>query len=78
MVTADRRRGFLRLVAVKSHRLHLQLRICDNVHGAVEGDTCFAVAQEFNLTHAQFNAINPNINCNKVFIGQWLYIKGTA
>ncbi|KAG6520795.1 hypothetical protein ZIOFF_017855 [Zingiber officinale] len=52
--------------------------ICDDVHGAVEGDTCFAVAQEFNLTPAQFSAINPNINCDKVFIGQWLCIKGTA
>lgn len=51
---------------------------CDAVHGAKEGDTCFAVAQEFNLTLAQFTAINPNIDCEKVFVGQWLCVMGTA
>lgn len=52
--------------------------VCNDVYGAKQGDTCFAVVQKFNLTPAQFNAINPNLDCDQVFVGQWLCIKGTT
>ncbi|KAL8102300.1 hypothetical protein AgCh_026981 [Apium graveolens] len=37
-----------------------------------EGETCFSIAQEFKLTLAEFIGFNPNLNCNKLFVGEWL------
>ncbi|KAJ6908319.1 hypothetical protein NC651_018676 [Populus alba x Populus x berolinensis] len=46
---------------------------CDEVVGTASGDTCFTIAQSFNLTAASFDAINPNLNCT----GQWLCVAGS-
>ncbi|KAH9717325.1 hypothetical protein WN944_023126 [Citrus x changshan-huyou] len=51
---------------------------CDSVYGAQEGDTCFDVSQKFSLTNEFFLAINPNIDCDAVFVGQWLCVAGSA
>ncbi|KAJ0985267.1 hypothetical protein J5N97_003623 [Dioscorea zingiberensis] len=51
---------------------------CDSVFGVQSGDTCFSVSQQFNLTSEEFNGINPNIDCLKIFVGQWLCVAGTA
>ncbi|KAF7847920.1 hypothetical protein BT93_D0563 [Corymbia citriodora subsp. variegata] len=48
---------------------------CASVYGVKSGDTCFAVAQTFNLTALSFDKINPNLNCNALFVGQWLCVK---
>ncbi|KAK2998925.1 hypothetical protein RJ639_023674 [Escallonia herrerae] len=52
--------------------------ICSKVHGAQIGDTCFSVAKAFNLTTEDFNAINPNLNCIRIFVGEWLCVNGLA
>lgn len=51
---------------------------CDTVIGVSSGDTCFGVSQFFNLTVAEFLAINPNLNCSSLFVGQWLCVEGIA
>ncbi|CAL5336645.1 hypothetical protein ACSBR1_012453 [Camellia fascicularis] len=51
---------------------------CDTVYGVEIGDTCFSVTQKFNLTTEFFTEINPNLVCDKVFVGQWLCIVGSA
>nr|CAB3478514.1 unnamed protein product [Digitaria exilis] len=45
---------------------------CSEVHAVKVGETCFSIAQAAGLTQEQFLGFNPNINCEKVFIGQWL------
>ncbi|KAL6143794.1 hypothetical protein ACLB2K_054489 [Fragaria x ananassa] len=49
---------------------------CNSVYGAEEGDTCSFVAEMFNLSLDTFLAINPNIDCDSFFVGQWLCIEG--
>jgi hypothetical protein len=51
---------------------------CDDVVGVASGDTCFTIAQSFNLTAASFDAINPNISCNALFVGQWICVAGSV
>ncbi|CAD6229593.1 unnamed protein product [Miscanthus lutarioriparius] len=46
--------------------------VCNKVHGVQERETCFAVAQATGLTLKQFLSFNPNIICQKLFIGQWV------
>ncbi|KAF9601502.1 hypothetical protein IFM89_020297 [Coptis chinensis] len=50
---------------------------CDEVVGVQSGDTCFGIIQSSNSTAATFAAINPNLNCSALFIGQWLCVSGT-
>ncbi|CAK9135026.1 unnamed protein product [Ilex paraguariensis] len=52
--------------------------VCNSVYGAQEGDTCTTVAQKFNLTLNFFLEINPNINCDSFFVGQWLCKDGSV
>ncbi|ONI18657.1 hypothetical protein PRUPE_3G230700 [Prunus persica] len=51
---------------------------CDSVYGAEEGDTCGSVIEKFNLSSDFFLSINPNINCDSFFVGQWLCTQGTV
>ncbi|KAL6845441.1 hypothetical protein ACP4OV_024936 [Aristida adscensionis] len=46
--------------------------VCTKVHGVQPGETCFAAAQAAKLTLEQFLEFNPNINCRKLFVGQWI------
>ncbi|KAL6287495.1 hypothetical protein ACE6H2_011885 [Prunus campanulata] len=52
--------------------------VCIAVYGAEDGDTCTSVSQEFNLSLDFFLSINPNINCDDFFVGQWLCTEGSA
>lgn len=54
----------------------IALQICSKLYGALEGDTCFDIIQLFNTTTEHFNALNPNIDCDKIFVGQWLCLDG--
>ncbi|KAK1415660.1 hypothetical protein QVD17_31445 [Tagetes erecta] len=54
------------------------LLVCDKIYGTQVGDTCFSIIQAFKLTTDAFNALNPNLNCDKVFVGEWLCLHGTA
>ncbi|CAI0434420.1 unnamed protein product [Linum tenue] len=51
---------------------------CDKVYGVEAGDTCSSVVEKFELNQDQFLGINPNMNCDSIFVGQWLCISGTA
>ncbi|KAG8386918.1 hypothetical protein BUALT_Bualt03G0198800 [Buddleja alternifolia] len=50
--------------------------ICEETYGAAAGDTCFSITTAFNLTTQVFSSINPNLNCDKIFIGEWLCVDG--
>ncbi|GAA0138970.1 hypothetical protein LIER_00610 [Lithospermum erythrorhizon] len=49
---------------------------CTQVHGAEVGDTCTTIPQNFGLGAESFLEINPNMNCDNIFVGQWLCISG--
>ncbi|KAB2062396.1 hypothetical protein ERO13_A10G139000v2 [Gossypium hirsutum] len=49
---------------------------CVSIYGQQEGDTCFTITQAFNLTFDFFLQINPNLNCDTIFVGQWLCVDG--
>ncbi|KAK6917461.1 LysM domain [Dillenia turbinata] len=51
---------------------------CNAVVGVKSGDTCDGIAKEFNLTTEFFNAINPNVNCDALFVAQWICVDGTV
>ncbi|KAK9056343.1 hypothetical protein SSX86_027433 [Deinandra increscens subsp. villosa] len=50
--------------------------ICSSVIGVKSGDTCFDIAQKFKLSTSFFNSINPNLNCDALFVGEWICIDG--
>ncbi|CAM0883300.1 unnamed protein product [Alopecurus aequalis] len=51
---------------------------CNKVYGFQVGDTCLDVAQGAGLTEQQFLGFNPNINCVKVFVGQWVCLDASS
>ncbi|KAG2592209.1 hypothetical protein PVAP13_5NG531700 [Panicum virgatum] len=51
---------------------------CSEVHGVQAGETCFTVAQAAGLTQDVFLGFNPNINCQSVFLGQWVCLAATS
>ncbi|KAG8385631.1 hypothetical protein BUALT_Bualt03G0065200 [Buddleja alternifolia] len=50
---------------------------CESVVGVKSDDTCFGIANTNNLTITSFQAINPNLNCTALFVGQWLCTDGS-
>ncbi|KAI9399032.1 hypothetical protein POPTR_002G038350v4 [Populus trichocarpa] len=78
--------SFILLASIVESRLVLGLSLraaastpdCVSVHGVVSGDTCSAVPQQFNLSTDDFNAINPILDCDKLFLSQWLCVEGTT
>ncbi|KAL4585508.1 hypothetical protein LXL04_010129 [Taraxacum kok-saghyz] len=52
--------------------------VCNEVVGVAAGEDCSIISQEFKLSLASFLAINPNINCESVFVGQWVCIDGST
>ncbi|KAF8011964.1 hypothetical protein BT93_I0174 [Corymbia citriodora subsp. variegata] len=50
--------------------------VCDKVVGVNSGDTCSAIAQQSQLSSEALSSINPNLNCDALFVGQWLCISG--
>ncbi|KAL8192519.1 hypothetical protein R6Q57_027704 [Mikania cordata] len=49
---------------------------CTSVVGVKSGDSCFAITQAFKLSAGFFDYINPNLNCNKLFVGEWICVDG--
>ncbi|GJY80623.1 RNA-directed DNA polymerase, eukaryota, reverse transcriptase zinc-binding domain protein [Tanacetum coccineum] len=45
---------------------------CTKVIGVKSGDTCFDITQKFKLSTRLFHGVNPNLNCNKLFVGEWI------
>ncbi|KAF8011880.1 hypothetical protein BT93_I0111 [Corymbia citriodora subsp. variegata] len=52
--------------------------VCDKVVGVNSGDTCLSIAQQSQLSSVSFSSINPNLNCDALFVGQWLCISGRS
>lgn len=50
---------------------------CRRIYAAQAGDTCESIIELFNLTDQDFNSNNPNLNCDKIFVGEWLCTNGT-
>ena len=45
---------------------------CTSFIDHTAGETCFSITQKFNLTMDEFSDFNPNLNCDKLFVGEWL------
>ncbi|CAN4103379.1 unnamed protein product [Withania somnifera] len=52
--------------------------ICSKIYGANVGDTCFRIMQRFSVTPEAFASFNPNLNCNKMFVGEWICLDGSS
>ncbi|KAF5472046.1 hypothetical protein F2P56_008794 [Juglans regia] len=52
--------------------------LCDLVHGVESGETCSGVVEKFKLNAETFTLINPNLNCDALFVGQWVCIDGAS
>ncbi|KAB2619825.1 hypothetical protein D8674_041828 [Pyrus ussuriensis x Pyrus communis] len=66
----------LMISIAESRKLGIKDVACESVYGAEEGDTCESVIQKFQLGADFFLSINPNLNCDNFFVGQWLCIEG--
>ena len=42
---------------------------CKSVYGAKGGDPYLGIVKKFSLNVDFFSAINPNLNCNTIFVG---------
>ncbi|KAL5752144.1 hypothetical protein ACOSP7_022318 [Xanthoceras sorbifolium] len=51
---------------------------CNTVVEVASGDTCYAITQQFKMTIDIFDSINPNINRDALFVGQWVCVAGIA
>ncbi|KAL6136790.1 hypothetical protein ACLB2K_062085 [Fragaria x ananassa] len=51
---------------------------CDTVYSVQPADSCTSVIEAFALDSDFFFSINPNINCNAIFVDQWLCVDGSA
>ncbi|KAE8798531.1 hypothetical protein D1007_26207 [Hordeum vulgare] len=51
---------------------------CSQVNAVQAGDTCSSIAESGGLTQDQFLGFNPNINCVKIFLGQWVCLDASA
>ncbi|KAJ0039685.1 hypothetical protein Pint_27289 [Pistacia integerrima] len=70
----SRKANGARVLKARKPRCSLE---CESVFGVESGDTCFGIAQLFSLTTEVFDSINPNLNCEALFVGQWLCVAGS-
>ncbi|KAJ8568835.1 hypothetical protein K7X08_032466 [Anisodus acutangulus] len=52
--------------------------ICSKIYGTNIGDTCFSIMQQFSVTPDAFTTFNPNLNCDKMFVGEWICLDGSS
>ncbi|KAK4368520.1 hypothetical protein RND71_012312 [Anisodus tanguticus] len=51
---------------------------CSKIYGTNIGDTCFSIMQQFSVTSEAFTTFNPNLNCDKMFVGEWICLDGSS
>ncbi|KAK6917459.1 LysM domain [Dillenia turbinata] len=51
--------------------------VCATIISVKKGDTCEKITEHFEISLGFFNSLNPNLNCDDLFIGQWLCISGS-
>ncbi|KAG5597037.1 hypothetical protein H5410_038269 [Solanum commersonii] len=63
------------LLLVPSHgSMGNSITICDKIYGVQSG---VSVIKKYQLTIGEFSSVNPNLDCEKLFIGQWLCLDGS-
>ncbi|PHT43286.1 hypothetical protein CQW23_17311 [Capsicum baccatum] len=50
---------------------------CTTVYNVDTGDTCNSVIKSFDVNAELFSSLNPNLNCNDLFVGEYLCLNGT-
>uniref|UniRef100_A0A7N0VBP8 LysM domain-containing protein n=1 Tax=Kalanchoe fedtschenkoi TaxID=63787 RepID=A0A7N0VBP8_KALFE len=51
---------------------------CNLIFSVRSGDICFKITQQLNLTTAFFQKMNPNLVCERLFVGEWVCIGESA
>uniref|UniRef100_A0A7N0TIS4 LysM domain-containing protein n=1 Tax=Kalanchoe fedtschenkoi TaxID=63787 RepID=A0A7N0TIS4_KALFE len=51
--------------------------VCATIYGAQAGDSCFSITKFFGISMEFFSELNPNLVCEKIFVGEWLCISGS-
>ena len=51
---------------------------CNKVNAVQTGDTCSSIADGAGLAQEDFLGFNPNINCEKIFLVQWVCLDVSA
>ncbi|KAL0948339.1 hypothetical protein HGRIS_010925 [Hohenbuehelia grisea] len=51
---------------------------CTQTYTVVSGDSCSAIPQKNSISTHQLNKLNPNLNCNTLFVGQQLCVVDSA
>jgi hypothetical protein len=51
---------------------------CNKGHKVKEGETCCSVREGAGLTEDQFLGFNPNLCCEKLFVGRWICLEATS
>ncbi|OIT36754.1 hypothetical protein A4A49_60220 [Nicotiana attenuata] len=52
--------------------------VCSKIYGANIEDTCFSIMRNFSVIPEVFTTFNPNLNCDKMFVGQWICLDGSS
>lgn len=50
---------------------------CTTVYNVDTGDTCDNIIQSFDVKAEDFASFNPNLNCDDLFVGEYVCINGT-
>ncbi|KAG5597036.1 hypothetical protein H5410_038268 [Solanum commersonii] len=50
---------------------------CKTVNNVDTGDTCDNIIKFFDLEVEKFSSLNPNLNCDKLFVGEYVCLNGT-
>ncbi|KAI5007382.1 hypothetical protein ZWY2020_050827 [Hordeum vulgare] len=51
---------------------------CNKVSAVQQGETCASLAEDSGLTQEDFLDFNPNINCVRIFVGQWVCLDASS
>ena len=51
---------------------------CNKVSAVQTGETCSSLAESAGLSQEDFLGFNPNINCVRIFVGQWVCLDASS
>ncbi|KAL3741948.1 hypothetical protein ACJRO7_017429 [Eucalyptus globulus] len=51
---------------------------CKSLYSVQDGDTCYDLVQTFHLTTSTFELFNQNLDCDNLFIGQWICLNNVT
>ncbi|KAM3222055.1 hypothetical protein P3L10_021325 [Capsicum annuum] len=50
---------------------------CTTIYNVDTGDTCNNIIKLFDLRAKDFSSLNPNLNCDDLFVGEYVCLNGT-